>query len=378
MMRWENYLMKHGKEFIPFWEKLLSEKERNLLFVMGLGFDPRMCKGLEVILKSGGSGKRDCLLIEYDEGSDSPSKDHVNLVALNLQALKKLLDGRGAIKSYKLQMQSNDGQLGLASQASKVFKDLKSLEEFTDVVVDISAIPKGIYLSLIAKLLALIDYSSSDTKSYYVDIPNLHVVVSENISLDSRIQQQGLDEKATYLPGFSGDIGREGTPNDVTKIWFPVLGEGKVTQLKRIHDYLGRPSEICPIIPSPSVNPRRGDNLLLQEYRALFFDEIKVEPRNIIYASEQNPFEAYRQLHRTIIQYSTALKILGGCNAFISPLSSKLLSIGSLLAAYEIKQYYPVGIVYVESRGYQMLTLEEEDNDSELFSLWLAGECYEL
>ena len=148
--------------------------------------------------------------------------------------------------------------------------------------------------------------------------------------------------------------------------------------MRRIYDYLDRPSEICPIIPSPSINPRRGDTLLLQEYRSLFFDEFKVEPRNIIYASEQNPFEAYRQLHRTIFQYSTALNVLGGCNAFISPLSSKLLSIGSLLAAYEIKQDFPVGIVHVESRGYQMLTVEEKDNDSELFSLWLAGECYEL
>jgi len=375
-MRWENYLMKHGEEFFTFWEELLSERTRNLLFVMGLGFDPRMCQGLETVLNAGGRGKRVCLLIEYDEGDNSPSKDYANLVQANFQALNNLLDGRGSIKSHPLKMWSNNGQLGLGNQAYKVFKDLEELGDFTDIVIDISAIPKGIYLSIIAKLLALIDSSGRGNNFQLKNIPNLHVVVSENISLDRRIQQQGLDEKATYLYGFSGEIGREGTPN-VTKIWFPVLGEGKVTQLRRIHDYLDRPSEICPIIPSPSINPRRGDTLLLQEYRSLFFDELKVEPRNIIYASEQNPFEAYRQLHRTISQYSKALKLLGGCNAFISPLSSKLLSIGSLLAAYEIKQNFPVGIVYVESRGYQMLDVEEKDNDSELFSLWLAGECYE-
>src|SRR6476620_1700630 len=377
MMRWENYLMKHGKEFITFWEELLSERERNLLFVLGLGFDPRMCQGLETILKVGGRGKRACLLIEFDEGANSPSKDYADLVQVNFQTLNKLLDGRGTIKTHQLQMWSDNGQLGLGSQAYKVFKNLEDLAGFTDIIVDISAIPKGIYLSIIAKLLALIDLSVKDNSSHYVKIPNLHVLVSENISLDRRIQQQVLDEKATYLHGFSGDIGREGTPN-VTKIWFPVLGEGKITQLRRIHDYLDRPSEICPVIPSPSINPRRCDTLLLQEYRSLLFDELKVEPRNIIYASEQNPFEAYRQLYRTIFHYSTSLKVLGGCNAFISPLSSKLLSIGSLLAAYEIKQDFPVGIVHVESRGYQMLTVEEKDNDSELFSLWLAGECYEL
>ena len=199
MMRWENYLMKHGKEFLTFWEELLSERERNLLFVLGLGFDPRMCQGLETILKAGGSGKRACLLIEYDEGDNSPSKDYANLVQVNLQSLNKLLDGKGSIRYQKLQMWLNNGQVGLGSQAYKVFKNLEELTEFTDIVVDISAMPKGIYLSIIAKLLALIDSSGRGNSYQPVDIPNLHVVVSENISLDRRIHQQGLDEKATYL-----------------------------------------------------------------------------------------------------------------------------------------------------------------------------------
>lgn len=382
-MRWETYLMKHGKEFLPFWEELLSERARNLLFVMGLGFDPRMCQGIEAILDAGGSGKRACWLIEYDEGYNSPSKDYKELVELNRKTLNELLCNKASLQSHRLQMWSNDGQIGLGIQAHKLFKSLRDLSEFTDIVVDISAMPKGIYLSIIAKLLALIDVSYRDNLIRAVDIPNLHVIVAENIDLDRRIEQQGLDEKATYLYGFSGNLGREGIPS-VTNIWFPILGEGKVTQLRRIHDYLDRPSEICPVIPSPSVNPRRGDGLLLQEYRELFFDEFEVEPKNIIYASEQNPFEAYRQLYRTIVQYNVTLEILGGCQVFISPLSSKLLSIGSLLASYEITQRYrltqkgcPVGIVHVESRGYQMLNPERKDNGTELYTLWLAGECYE-
>lgn len=375
--------MKHGKEFLPFWEELLSERARNLLFVMGLGFDPRMCQGIEAILDAGGSGKRACWLIEYDEGYNSPSKDYKELVELNRKTLNELLCNKASLQSHRLQMWSNDGQIGLGIQAHKLFKSLRDLSEFTDIVVDISAMPKGIYLSIIAKLLALIDVSYRDNLIRAVDIPNLHVIVAENIDLDRRIEQQGLDEKATYLYGFSGNLGREGIPS-VTNIWFPILGEGKVTQLRRIHDYLDRPSEICPVIPSPSVNPRRGDGLLLQEYRELFFDEFEVEPKNIIYASEQNPFEAYRQLYRTIVQYNVTLEILGGCQVFISPLSSKLLSIGSLLASYEITQRYrltqkgcPVGIVHVESRGYQMLNPERKDNGTELYTLWLAGECYE-
>jgi hypothetical protein len=63
----------------------------------------------------------------------------------------------------------------------------------------------------------------------------------------------------------------------------------------------------------------------------MLFDDYRVEPANIIYASEYNPFEAYRQLFGAIDRYRDALRELGGCKVYVSPLSSKLLSIGALL-----------------------------------------------
>ncbi|MBN3951972.1 MAG: hypothetical protein HWQ38_38110 [Nostoc sp. NMS7] len=381
--RWEYYVMKRGDEFLPFWKELLSEKNRNLLVIMGLGFDPRMCQGLKALLDAGGTGRRKCLLIEYEEGANSPSKKYADLVEKNRHTLKKLIDTKGDIQSYKLQMSSSEGLLGIGRRANDIFNNLEELSVFTDIVVDISAMPRSIYFSIIAKLIFLIDQEYQNKNNQSTTIPNLHLLVAENVNLDRCIRQQGIDEKAICLHGFSGDLNLEGTAN-LPKIWLPVLGEGKVTQLKLIHEYLGRPSEICPILPSPSLNPRRADALLLQEYRELFFDEFQFESSNIIYASEQNLFEAYRQIHQTIIQYNEALQILGGCKAFISPLSSKILSIGSLLAAYEIRQSLElkkagcrVGIAHVEAQGYYMVDAEEEYKKSELFTLWIAGECYE-
>ena len=125
----------------------------------------------------------------------------------------------------------------------------------------------------------------------------------------------------------------------------------------------------------------RTDNLLV-EYRELLFDRLRVDQRNFIYVDEQNPFEVYRELHRTITHYNKALKTLGGCQVVISALGSKLLSIGALLAAYELKDYGSgVGIAHVESRGYNFENEKDTEkvlSETTLSTLWLEGDCYAL
>ena len=163
------------------------------------------------------------------------------------------------------------------------------------------------------------------------------------------------------------------------KVWIPILGEGQRQQMERIYDMV-QPDEVSPILPMPSVNPRRADNILL-EYRDLFFDRNWVERGNFVYASEQNPFEVYRQLHRTIHHYNQALAPIGGCQAVISVHSSKLLSIGALLVSYELKAQDPgVGIAHVDTHEYTMdkgVSETDELNKTQLVTMWLAGECFE-
>lgn len=155
---------------------------------------------------------------------------------------------------------------------------------------------------------------------------------------------------------------------------FQFFGEGKNEQLIRLYDHV-RPDEVCPVFPSPSVNPRRADNLVRQ-YRELLFDRLRVEPLNFIYASEWNPFEVYRQVCRTIERYNSALDALGKCKVVVSALSSKLFSVGALLAAYEAKRKgFMIGISHVETHGYRIHG-DIESCDPELYSLWIAGECY--
>jgi hypothetical protein len=114
------------------------------------------------------------------------------------------------------------------------------------------------------------------------------------------------------------------------------------------------------------------------EYRELLFDQWRVEARNIIYASEQNPFEAYREVHRTVRHYNQALEPLGRCKAAVSAVSSKLLSLGALLVTYELKESgMSVSLAHVETQGYEISAQEKEEGIDDLFTLWIAGDCYE-
>ena len=50
-----------------------------------------------------------------------------------------------------------------------------------------------------------------------------------------------------------------------------------------------------PVLPFPSKNPRRSDNLM-QEYHEFFTDHHLTSAQNFTYADEQNPFELYRKI----------------------------------------------------------------------------------
>ena len=361
--------MQSGENCSAFWNSYLSNRNRKVLFVLGLGFDPRMCLGLTMLLQADRNCIKDCLLVKYNEGSNSPSLQHMDLVETNITHIQSLLTDNHIIREVDVPMISRDGRrIGSRRASDAINCDI--ISQFDEIVVDISAMPRGIYFPIIAKLLHFLDSSATE-----IGKVNLHILVPEQITLDKSIQEDGIDDEATYMHGFSSDMVQESTAS-VPKIWIPVLGEGKEAQLIRHYD-LVRPDEICPVLPSPSVNPRRSDNLV-SEYREFLFDRLRVEPPNFIYASEWNPFEVYRQIYRTVGRYNEALKDLGGCKVVVSALSSKLLSVGALLAAYEAKRKgFKIGISHIETNGYKIQE-KFETGQPKLFSLWIAGECYNV
>jgi hypothetical protein len=228
--------------------------------------------------------------------------------------------------------------------------------------------PRVVYFPLLSRLIYFHDECSKTAKL----APNMHVIVSEDPHLDTVIREYGIDETAAFLHPFEGPFNREAKGGHAT-VWIPVLGEGRTTQFDRILD-LVKPDEVCPVLPSPARNPRRGDDIVM-EYQSLLFDQVRIEPRNIIYASEFNPFDVYRQVRGTALHYHDVLKLIGGCRVALSAMCSKLMSLGILLVAYELKSTnVEVGIAHIECQGYEVPP--KLDMAVEPVGIWLAGECY--
>jgi hypothetical protein len=366
--RWNHYVLERGDGLLRFWTHHLSGQPRRLLFILGKGFDPRMCLGLSTVLRLQQKGSCDVALLEFSESPTSHSWSYQKLVDANMATLRSLMEGRGKITSMPLEMRTGDGRRIASTSALNLFRRCADLGDYTDVIVDISSAPRGVYLPLIAKILHLIDQPGADPAWLPV---NFHLLAWEDIDLDARIKDNGVEERADYLAPFRGGMDREATAGQ-PRVWIPLLGEGQRVQLERIATLVA-PDEISPVLPSPARNPRRGDNLVI-DYHDLLFDSWGIEPKNFIYASEQNPFEVYRQVGRAICAYRDSFGPLGGAKFVLSALSSKLLSVGALLVAYDFKAHeFDVGIAHIDCHGYDFEEPEKAP-EGELFGLWLAGE----
>lgn len=367
IMRWDPYIFRQGDDFDIFWQNYANENSRRFLFVLGRGYDPRALSVLDKIVGFG--GEVDVWLLAFDNGF----QDSELRVQLTLDNVKKLEDLIGASNIREIEVSLGRSGQGNATSRNvrQALRTAGSLDAYTDVVIDISAMPRMVALTAVASLLHELDEMSVDGPDV-----NLHVTTAESVSADIGAARGTLRDDVTNVIGFTGQLDSEST-EQIPRVWFPVLGEQQGIRLSRIRDKLN-PDEICPVIPFPTREPRRGDEII-REHRQLLFEEFQVEPGNILRASEYNPFEAYKQIFAAMDRYRRALSELGGCKGFVSPLSSKLLSVGALLACYDHKygaiagDRMSVGVLYVETADYSDPAIDS-DAEYQLSSMWLRGD----
>ncbi len=375
-IRWDPYVMIGDKEFQPFWKNHLKEKN-NTLFIMGKGFDTRMNLALDKITNLQSNAIIDCLLVEFDEGKNSSSAKYKSLVAANLEFLNNEIKPN-IVKLKKIKVWEGTGRnkRKIASRQASDFiiTDYDEIKNYSNIIVDISSLPRGIYFSLIGKILYLIDRHDLEKEK------NFFVIVAENTEIDFEIKGNEIESDLDYLKGFGGGLDLS---DDSPIIWLPILGEDKKGHIDKAFKFIS-PDELCPILPFPAKNPRRGDKMIV-EYHQLLFEELLVEPQNIMYVSEQNPFDAYRKICSSILHYKKSIQPLGNCRAALTTFSSKLLSLGALLAAYDLNhplngdEKIGVGVINVDSQGYEIndtISLDKLTKGSELFVIWLTGEPY--
>lgn len=361
--RWQTYVMHCDEDLADHWAQRLEEGA-TVCLVMGIGFDPRMCLGLEMLTPLASPDSLSIKLIEYGSETD----DLAEQSAIETKALFESL--AAPFESETLTLVSGGGLEKLARDSANLFQDLDGFSA-SDIVVDVNALPRSLFFPLISKLLYLCDGLGEDS-------PNLHVFAGNAAWLDALIEVDGVDENAVWLHPFAGTFLSE-ADDFLPRVWMPVLGEGDTQALRRISELVA-PQEVCPLLPFPSVDPRRGDRLF-ESYREILFDELRADSGTVIYGDEGNPFQVYRRLRQSTIGYTESLAPLGGCKVAYSALSSKVVALGVLLAAFEFmgSEDHETGVAEIGAQRHrltQAVSIAEAREDTELVGLSVSGDCY--
>lgn len=362
MPRWMDYYLE--EDFSGFWGRRASNASIRVLTILGVGFDPRCLVALKSMARLGFGDRLGYLALKL---TARPALGEAGVVTENLAKsnLDDLLKIEGCRPEVVYDVETHDAE-GYNIAGRKTLSTIGSLTEvfgkYTDVVIDISGMPRGVFFPLIAYLLRLAD------KGVF---QNLHVAVVEDPLMDSWISGREYGQ-ADYLHTFRYQ-------GEDKFVWLPLVGINEAARLEKIYNMIkGSCVEICPILPFPARSLRHVDDIVVK-HAELLFEGFLVSVDNLLLCDERTPFDVYRKVLEVEEYYRRrlgAIPAIGNVTTVVSPLSSKTLSLGMLLAA--IERSLPV--CHVEAGTYQV-DVDEQGNfmDDTTFSpteIWLAGEPY--
>lgn len=388
-MLWDHYVFRRGNAVHDLWDDLMTDRPVDLLYIAGRGFDIRAQTVMrEFVTGQRGSGRKTAraklLMLGFEgyELDDSIMK----LTEENAAALEALFSPLGSAETITIAVPDGEDEASPSDTLRQRVKAvLDEVDGKTDIILDVSSLPRATYLALLTnilhKLVPTKDVATDKPHPLYANGVNFHVLVAEDAHLDGQIRAEDPSNDLVMIPGFITAWQAE-SQQDRPLVWFPVLGENRVNQLQKIIDSALIPmeAEVCPVVPHPSKDPRRADNLLV-EYRGPLFDSRKTPTSNILYAHESHPFEAYRQLLGAMRRYENSMSIMGGCRLVMTPLGSKLITLGAGLACFEMRPSdwnarYGVAIPHAEPRRYLASVESLRQSMPEISLLLLTGQAY--
>jgi hypothetical protein len=238
---------------------------------------------------------------------------------------------------------------------------------FSDIVVDSSGMSRGVCFPVIRQAIEMGELIGA----------NVHLLVASN---DQRMIQliSESNDRADWMHGFQGKMGLDSMA-EALQLWIPQLAEGGVVQMNIIHSHLSASApvaEVCPIVPFPSLDPRRGDELLF-EYREAFQVDWGNEHLNVIYAHEADPMDVFRSITRMEFARREVFAATGKVAvSILSPSGWRIGSLGMVLAAIDLE----LPMLYVETIGYTTDSTPPSTvvvrKPERLWHIWLAGTPY--
>lgn len=390
-MLWEQYVFQRGTKVQDLWERMYRDrrdtnKPAKILYIAGRGFDVRANAVLEKYVES--IVESDCRiekaeLVLVGFSNYQLSEELQRQTDENAASLLTLFERLGTTTT--IQIGAGGGEEEDLSAASSLRQGndelMKLIADQTDIVLDVSSLPRLAYMSFMLALLQRLVKTNNSNGSVLGGAITFQVLVGEDARLDGKIQSEDPSNDLVMIPGFATALQAE-SMQDWPLVWFPVLGESKIAQLQKVMEAVPPAAEICPVLPHPSKDLRRGDKLLL-EYKASLFDSRDIPLTNVMYVHESHPFEAYRQLLRAMSRYQKSMSLLGGCRLVVTPLASKLITLGVALACFEMKfkangNNYSVAIPNAEPQRYTVPLDELRKSEPEISMMILTGEPYQV
>jgi hypothetical protein len=361
--RWDPCIYHRGRHAADFVRDYLADDDRRVLLVAGGGFDPRSTHICELMTQVAPGRLSGLFLREERPG---PAPELLRRAESNCTLLMSWLP-EATIRH--IQVLATDNAAVGGRNAVALVNEF-SMEGYTDLFVDVSALSLGVAFPLIRHLLRTV----MSTRPKYPR--NLHVVVMDEPPTDHAIRSIPGDLPAP-IHGFRGGWGLDDRSRAAT-LWMPQLSRGKQAILTQIYQVLrnSQPDTVvCPILPFPAARTRLPDELI-EEYADELQESWQVDARDLVYADEKSPVDLYRTILRIDDARRRVFAAVGGSQIILSPVGSKALSLGALMAALERN----FTVMYVESIGYDVdfnrLDERAAGPIGEFVHLWLHGEAY--
>jgi len=361
---WEQCIHHRGQSAQQFVHEFFAQTGRQVLIVGGAGFDPRsnfVAEQLTAVCGDRVSG------VFVREERPNPAEALRQLAAANDARIRELIP---CVDIFHVDVFDIDNAPVGGRRATKLLDERINLDGITDLILDCSALSVGVMFPIARYCFEVVKTRGGET--------NFHVLVLDDPGTDSAIQSTSCG-KAAPLHTFSGGLNLDSN-TDAARLWLPQLGTGQREVLNLVFLDV-QPHAVCPIIPFPSTHPRTGD-ILIEEYGDLFgaiSDPMTptwhVDSRDLVYAHEKSPLDLYRSILRIDDARRRVFSQTGGSQLILSPLGSKAVAVGLLMAALE----RGFAVVSVESIEYQFASERNglaQDDNAELVHLWLHGQAY--
>jgi hypothetical protein len=353
---WDRCVSHRGLETERFASDYFCATDRHVLLIAGIGFDPRSTtvgKLLAHILDQRLSG----FLIR--EERPDPSRE---LVQRAMRSYDEMIKVVPKFIEKMINIFAPDGAVIGGRNSIRALSAI-SVAEFTDIVVDFSALSIGVAFPITRLLF---EHARTGVQSF-----NLHLMVTDEPFTDDLISPTACDIVDT-VHGFKAGFGLF-DKSRAARLWLPQLIGGRNAVLDKIHSYC-TPHDVCPILPFPASRPRLPDELI-EEYSSEFESTWGVDTRNIVFADEEKPLDLYRTILRIDDARKPVFEGTGGSTIILSPIGSKVLAIGALMSALE--RDFPVA--QVESIAYTVDFNEldaRRSQSGEVVHIWLSGDAY--